>query len=321
MRMCGLPAVAVGIFLVTAGTAFAVSPQNMNFQGRLTDASGNPLTGSQSVTFSVWDAVSAGNQIWTETQNVSVSSGIYNVGLGSQLALSTAVFAASARWLQIQVGSDAAMTPRLPFRTVPFALWSEMAEGLMSKLPLSDLFNLTPTNVTVNSTGYTVPAGKNFIALSIDKSGEGGCNGITTDYGGNFIFTDWFNCYIKVSGAHSGTTLFGAASHTNPFIVGPGDVISSTGTQISFGVRGVLVPASVPVVVQDVGMGGNYTNSSSSDLYFGMLATQAACAGNVNIGGFTTAISVSKGQGGVLLAGQAVTNNTNCMLTLDGYLR
>src|SRR3954465_4889177 len=40
--------------LLTALPAFAV-PALLNFQGRLTDSSSNPLTGTYSITLSIWD--------------------------------------------------------------------------------------------------------------------------------------------------------------------------------------------------------------------------------------------------------------------------
>lgn len=97
------------------------TPSGVNFQGRLTDPSGTPITATKSITFSIWNAQTAGTQLWTETQSVAVSNGIYNVTLGSVLALSSGVFASTGTWLQIQVSPDAAMTPRLPLQGVPYA--------------------------------------------------------------------------------------------------------------------------------------------------------------------------------------------------------
>ena len=49
--------------LVLSGTlARAAVPQKINFQGRLTDSSGNSLTGTYSIQFSLWDSLTTGTQ-------------------------------------------------------------------------------------------------------------------------------------------------------------------------------------------------------------------------------------------------------------------
>lgn len=99
----------------------AAVPQKMNFQGRLTDISGVSITGSESILFSIWDAVTSGNSLWSETQTVQISSGIYNVSLGDVAAISSTVFSAADRWIEVKVGSDSPMTPRIKLQTVPYA--------------------------------------------------------------------------------------------------------------------------------------------------------------------------------------------------------
>jgi hypothetical protein len=50
-------------------------------QGRLTDASGNPLTGNYSITASIYDVSSGGTARCSETATISVSNGLFNMGL------------------------------------------------------------------------------------------------------------------------------------------------------------------------------------------------------------------------------------------------
>ena len=56
--------------------AFAEVPPQINFQGRLTDSSGNPLTGSNfDIKFLIYAAASGGTALWSETQTgISVSN-------------------------------------------------------------------------------------------------------------------------------------------------------------------------------------------------------------------------------------------------------
>ena len=63
--------------------AFAAVPDQINYQGKLTDDEGAPLPKlSYVLTFQVFDAASGGSLLWAENQTVSVAGGIYNVTLG-----------------------------------------------------------------------------------------------------------------------------------------------------------------------------------------------------------------------------------------------
>src|SRR5690606_29966774 len=58
--------------------------QTINFQGRLANPNGTVIAdGSYSVVFSLYTQSSGGSNIWTETQSVSTTSGIFRVSLGS----------------------------------------------------------------------------------------------------------------------------------------------------------------------------------------------------------------------------------------------
>ncbi len=114
--------------LVLWGTmtpVWAQAPNLMNYQGVLKDNLGNPLTGSYSITFRLYNVASGGTALWTETQgSVSVANGLFSVLLGSVTALAPANFSESDRWLGVQVGSDAEMTPRQRIASVAYSLKS-----------------------------------------------------------------------------------------------------------------------------------------------------------------------------------------------------
>jgi hypothetical protein len=66
------------VFALLASAAFADAPNLLNYQGRLTDPSGNPKSGTFTMQFAVYDAESGGNQLptgtpWSETQSVTVT--------------------------------------------------------------------------------------------------------------------------------------------------------------------------------------------------------------------------------------------------------
>ncbi len=118
-------------FAVPAHTDAAINPQ-INFQGKLTNPDGTNVTdGTYSIVFSIYTVASGGTAVWTETQNsVTVSSGIFQVSLGSVTALPGSVnFASSSLYLGIKVGSDAEMTPRIQFTAAPYAFNASTADN------------------------------------------------------------------------------------------------------------------------------------------------------------------------------------------------
>jgi hypothetical protein len=67
--------------------------------------------------------------VWAETQAlVIVESGLFHVNLGEKNPIEEGLYRTAGLHLSIQVGSDAQMTPRIPFQSVPYALVAEYAE-------------------------------------------------------------------------------------------------------------------------------------------------------------------------------------------------
>ncbi len=125
--------VLVALFLGVVGipTLAHAVPATIPFQGRLTDASGTALNGSYSIQFSLWNALTAGSQLWTETQpTVTVANGLFRVDLGSIAALTPAILSGADVFLQIKVGSDPAMTPRQHFGSTPYAFRAGDSPGV-----------------------------------------------------------------------------------------------------------------------------------------------------------------------------------------------
>lgn len=60
--------------------------REIGFQGRLTNASGNPINGSKTITFKLFDSSTGGTPVFTETKTVNVTNGLFDVALGSSVA-------------------------------------------------------------------------------------------------------------------------------------------------------------------------------------------------------------------------------------------
>ncbi len=112
----------------------AAVPQLMNYQGRLNDSSGSPVTGTKSIVFSLYSSeTGTDSQVWTEQQDVTVSSGSFNAVLGSSITpIPPGVFDHSEVWLGIKVGGDAEMTPRQRITSVGYAMKAGQAGSLAS---------------------------------------------------------------------------------------------------------------------------------------------------------------------------------------------
>src|SRR5438105_2766010 len=124
---------------LTAASAFAGVPQLLTEQGRLLDKNGNPVTGTITIAFAVYDQASGGAPIWSETQNVSLDDGYFSALLGEGTALPPALFNGQARYLGVKVGSDPEMTPRQTVVSVPYAVVAGNVNG-----------DITPTSISVN---------------------------------------------------------------------------------------------------------------------------------------------------------------------------
>ena len=112
--------------LAIASLSYAAVPHLINYQGRLTNPSGVPLEGSYSLTFRIYDAETAGNLLWEETQNnVVIQKGIFSILLGSVTNLNLAFD--KPYFLEIKVGEEV-MSPRQRIASTGYAIKAENAE-------------------------------------------------------------------------------------------------------------------------------------------------------------------------------------------------
>ena len=61
------------------------SATTVNYQGRLADSSGDPLSGTYGMSFALYDASTGGNLVWGPESHIAVpmSDGLFSVGLSS----------------------------------------------------------------------------------------------------------------------------------------------------------------------------------------------------------------------------------------------
>jgi hypothetical protein len=105
--------------LAFAGTSYAI-PRTINYQGLLLE-DGTAVDGTRDVTFRIYDSAEGGNILWHDTYTVTFSAGVFNVILGSTVAIPDTVFSGARRWLSISVNGGAEILPRGELASVGYA--------------------------------------------------------------------------------------------------------------------------------------------------------------------------------------------------------
>ncbi len=119
----------VVVGLLVCAIASADIPKTINFQGRLTDASGKFVSdGKYYLSFRLYSDSTGGTAIWQEAESIAVSKGLFNVILGSFNPIPDSIFDYSYIWLGMQVGSDQEMTPRQRLSSLGYAYRSIKAD-------------------------------------------------------------------------------------------------------------------------------------------------------------------------------------------------
>lgn len=127
------------VFLMILITVFSWAdvPGLINYQGKLTDSDGNPLTGTYEMNFLIYTTLTGDTAEWSETQDVTVTDGIYNVELGDGIPLPAALFAGNDElYLEVQVKEPPATTwdtlePRQRLTSTAFAMKAAVADEVM----------------------------------------------------------------------------------------------------------------------------------------------------------------------------------------------
>ncbi|MBI2097622.1 MAG: hypothetical protein HYT46_01665 [Candidatus Vogelbacteria bacterium] len=132
----------------------AINPQ-INYQGKLTNASSVAVAdGSYSIVFSLYTAASGGTAIWTETQSVTVTSGLFSVMLGTTTSLANVNFNQTL-YLGVNVAADGEMTPRKIIGAVPAAFLASAVSGSTTPSSFGTTTALANTQVTIEATTTT----------------------------------------------------------------------------------------------------------------------------------------------------------------------
>ena len=181
--------------LIAASAPAAVSAQSfpgyLNYQGKLADSYGNPLTGSFSFGFKLYGQAAGGavlftDQTYTGPNALNISNGVYSVQIGSMTpgGIPADIFFSPEVWLEISVagGSSLAgaetLSPRERLTASPFAFLALTAEKLGAGVNIATFTAggvlQVPYGITAATASFTSTSGFSLTTSSGISVGAGG---------------------------------------------------------------------------------------------------------------------------------------------------
>ncbi|MDD4995147.1 MAG: hypothetical protein PHW53_01610 [Patescibacteria group bacterium] len=116
---------------VTPEKAHAAINKYINYQGKLLDSSKIPVAdGTYGIEFKIYDAVTAGSELWSDSFDVAVDDGLFSILLGSSGTLDLNFEDEAGYWLGVNVEADGEMTPRKEIGAAAYAFNSDLLDGL-----------------------------------------------------------------------------------------------------------------------------------------------------------------------------------------------
>ena len=71
------------VLIIAGSLVFAQPPQEVTYQGYLTDNASQPITANLQLSFTLYDAQSGGTALWSEVHpSVAIIEGVFRVSLG-----------------------------------------------------------------------------------------------------------------------------------------------------------------------------------------------------------------------------------------------
>jgi hypothetical protein len=130
------------ILLLGAFTLHAGVPSLINYQGRLTDAQGNPVTGNRTMVVRVYDARSGGNMTYEENiGTVAVANGTYSFQFGGAGEGIIGILVGFSDYLALSVNGTEEST-RTRLLAVPYALKAKESADAQALVSQSKVLTL-----------------------------------------------------------------------------------------------------------------------------------------------------------------------------------
>lgn len=121
--------VTILMFLATGEVTLGEVPREMNYQGRLTDAVGQPIDSTSDLTFFLYSDSLGAVQLWSETHpSVTIKVGLFTVLLGSINNTFSSHFTGEKRWLGMQLGSGPISSRPVPVVSASYAFRAQKSD-------------------------------------------------------------------------------------------------------------------------------------------------------------------------------------------------
>jgi hypothetical protein len=168
--------IVLSMFLGAIGLTAQV-PQLINYQGKITDAQGDPLFGTFSILFSIYDQESAGNLLWFQTHpTVNVTDGVFQVLLGGTLDPFNDLFEQPGeRYLAIKVGNYDEMTPRFHLTSTAYSIRAhsaDRADSVASGAVVKSINSLKDDVQLVQGANVTITPSGNTLTIAATGTGD-----------------------------------------------------------------------------------------------------------------------------------------------------
>src|SRR3989344_4033679 len=166
---------ALGITIFEPDAVFAAFNDEINYQGKLTNASNVAVAdGTYHMRFALYTVVSGGSAIWSEDRStaagdrITVTNGLFSVMLGSSTALTSIDFNQTL-YLGVEVGGsagtptwDGEMSPRKILGAVPAAFVAKNLDGGT----IDNITRATTTSATTTNLFSTTASSTNLYSTN-----------------------------------------------------------------------------------------------------------------------------------------------------------
>ncbi|MDQ7779652.1 MAG: hypothetical protein RDV41_08070, partial [Planctomycetota bacterium] len=296
--------VVIALFLAAGSFLWAEDSSAMlNVQGKLTDGSGNALTGPHDMVFRIYDGPAPlGNLEFTESQpGVPVTNGVYNVLVGETTVggIPLSVFQNPDLWLEIEVETET-LSPRSHLSAHAFAFSARLLQGIApgnaaGEIPISNGTVCTNLNAELlggqNDAYYLNATSINAGVLDSSYGGTGFDASTLGD--GSILYNDLASSWVELPiGAADSVLTVGPTGFPEWLALPPDGGITSLGGQTG--------------TVQTFANDTNVTMTSNADMHSL---------------GWTGQLAVSRGgTGASTLTGMVVGNGAGAFSAVTGTM-